>query len=111
MSQTPLTRLISCYIRKIALTWLGGLRGVKARAIQADHSRDVGKVAPAKLSDKLIEVWQADAAGRYVHGGDRHPAPLLSSEDFPGGLVYRTGALFNEAMTLASSRIPDSGPL
>jgi protocatechuate 3,4-dioxygenase beta subunit len=24
----------------------------------------------------LIEVWQANAAGRYRHDGDRHPAPL-----------------------------------
>jgi protocatechuate 3,4-dioxygenase beta subunit len=24
----------------------------------------------------LIEVWQANAAGRYRHAGDRHPAPL-----------------------------------
>jgi protocatechuate 3,4-dioxygenase, beta subunit len=24
----------------------------------------------------LVEVWQANAAGRYVHSGDRHPAPL-----------------------------------
>jgi protocatechuate 3,4-dioxygenase, beta subunit len=24
----------------------------------------------------LIEVWQANAAGRYLHAGDRHPAPL-----------------------------------
>ncbi len=24
----------------------------------------------------LIEVWQANAAGRYLHGGDRHDAPL-----------------------------------
>jgi protocatechuate 3,4-dioxygenase, beta subunit len=24
----------------------------------------------------LIEIWQANAAGRYVHDGDRHPAPL-----------------------------------
>ena len=24
----------------------------------------------------LIEVWQANAAGRYAHGGDQHPAPL-----------------------------------
>lgn len=24
----------------------------------------------------LIEVWQANAAGRYVHKGDQHPAPL-----------------------------------
>ncbi len=24
----------------------------------------------------LVEVWQANAAGRYVHRADRHPAPL-----------------------------------
>ena len=24
----------------------------------------------------LIELWQANAAGRYRHAGDRHPAPL-----------------------------------
>ena len=24
----------------------------------------------------LIEIWQANAAGRYVHQNDRHPAPL-----------------------------------
>jgi protocatechuate 3,4-dioxygenase beta subunit len=24
----------------------------------------------------LVEIWQANAAGRYVHAGDRHPAPL-----------------------------------
>ena len=24
----------------------------------------------------LIEIWQANAAGRYIHQNDRHPAPL-----------------------------------
>lgn len=24
----------------------------------------------------LVEVWQANPAGRYAHAGDRHPAPL-----------------------------------
>jgi protocatechuate 3,4-dioxygenase beta subunit len=28
------------------------------------------------LRETLIEVWQANAAGRYRHQGDRHPAPL-----------------------------------
>ena len=28
------------------------------------------------VRDSLVEVWQANAAGRYVHGGDQHPAPL-----------------------------------
>jgi protocatechuate 3,4-dioxygenase beta subunit len=28
------------------------------------------------VRDTLVEVWQANAAGRYVHQVDRHPAPL-----------------------------------
>jgi protocatechuate 3,4-dioxygenase, beta subunit len=28
------------------------------------------------VTDTLVEVWQANAAGRYRHAGDRHPAPL-----------------------------------
>jgi protocatechuate 3,4-dioxygenase beta subunit len=30
----------------------------------------------APLPDTLIEIWQANAAGRYVHEIDRHDAPL-----------------------------------
>lgn len=25
---------------------------------------------------QLVEIWQANAAGRYVHEGDQHPAPI-----------------------------------
>jgi protocatechuate 3,4-dioxygenase beta subunit len=28
------------------------------------------------LRDTLVEIWQANAAGRYTHAGDTHPAPL-----------------------------------
>src|SRR5919108_4109389 len=28
------------------------------------------------VPNTLVEVWQANAAGRYLHAGDRHPAPL-----------------------------------
>jgi protocatechuate 3,4-dioxygenase beta subunit len=28
------------------------------------------------VADTLVEIWQANAAGRYVHRWDRHPAPL-----------------------------------
>ncbi len=28
------------------------------------------------ISDTLIEIWQANAAGRYIHVVDQHPAPL-----------------------------------
>jgi protocatechuate 3,4-dioxygenase beta subunit len=30
----------------------------------------------APVSHTLIEVWQCNAAGRYLHAGDRHAAPL-----------------------------------
>ncbi len=28
------------------------------------------------LSGQLVEIWQANAAGRYIHQRDQHPAPL-----------------------------------
>jgi protocatechuate 3,4-dioxygenase, beta subunit len=28
------------------------------------------------VRNTLLEIWQANAAGRYVHAADRHPAPL-----------------------------------
>lgn len=28
------------------------------------------------VRNSLVEIWQANAAGRYIHQGDRHPAPL-----------------------------------
>ena len=28
------------------------------------------------VRNALVEIWQANAAGRYVHQSDRHPAPL-----------------------------------
>lgn len=35
------------------------------------------------VRDTLVEVWQANAAGRYVHKADRHDAPL--DPNFSGG--------------------------
>lgn len=28
------------------------------------------------VRNSLIEIWQANAAGRYIHKGDQHPAPV-----------------------------------
>ena len=30
----------------------------------------------ARCRDSLVEIWQANAGGRYRHDGDQHPAPL-----------------------------------
>ena len=35
------------------------------------------------ISNTLVEVWQANAAGRYRHANDNHPAPL--DPNFIGG--------------------------
>ena len=36
------------------------------------------------VPDTLIEVWQANASGRYAHGVDDHPAPLDPNFDGAG---------------------------
>jgi protocatechuate 3,4-dioxygenase beta subunit len=41
--------------------------------------RVLGRVLDADgrpVPDALLEVWQANAAGRYAHRADQHPAPL-----------------------------------
>ena len=40
------------------------------------------------IPDTLVEIWQANAAGRYRHDGDRHPAPL--DPNFSGAGRCRT---------------------
>ena len=35
------------------------------------------------VRNQLVEIWQANAAGRYRHEGDQHPAPL--DPNFTGG--------------------------
>ncbi len=48
-----------------------------------------GKAIP----NALIEIWQANAAGRYAHKGDQHNAPL--DPDFTGNGRVLTDALGN----------------
>ena len=42
------------------------------------------------IANTLVEVWQANAAGRYAHDVDRHPAPL--DPNFTGAGRCLTGA-------------------
>ena len=51
-----------------------------------------GKVvdrAGRPVRNALIEIWQANAAGRYIHAADRHPAPL--DPNFTGAGRCMTG--------------------
>ncbi|QCI65075.1 protocatechuate 3,4-dioxygenase subunit beta [Phreatobacter stygius] len=41
------------------------------------------------VPNALVELWQANAAGRYVHSRDQHPAPL--DPNFTGAGRYVTG--------------------
>ena len=42
------------------------------------------------VDDALVEIWQANAAGRYIHARDDHPAPL--DPNFTGAGRARTDA-------------------
>ena len=43
------------------------------RIVVAGHVLDAGG---RPIPHTLVEIWQANAAGRYAHEVDRHPAPL-----------------------------------
>ena len=44
----------------------------------ADHRHRTGarRRRPSGARSQLVEIWQANASGRYVHKRDQHPAPL-----------------------------------
>ncbi len=53
------------------------------------------------VANQLIEIWQANAAGRYIHQRDQHPAPL--DPNF-------TGAGARSRTRTASTASPRSSP-
>lgn len=46
------------------------------------------------LPGTLIEIWQANAAGRYIHVVDRHPAPLDPNFSGAGRCVTDAGGRY-----------------
>jgi protocatechuate 3,4-dioxygenase beta subunit len=63
----PVTPLEADLTRQHAGEPLGERIVVSGRVLDGD-----GRPVP----DSLVEVWQANSAGRYVHERDQHPAPL-----------------------------------
>ncbi|MFC5996383.1 protocatechuate 3,4-dioxygenase subunit beta [Pseudonocardia hispaniensis] len=62
------------------LTAQHGAEPLGQRIVVFGRVRDSdGRAVP----DTLIEIWQANAAGRYAHAGDNWPAPL--DPNFTGG--------------------------
>ena len=51
---------------------LGGARGGEGIGVGGRGLDGEGR----PVGGTLVEVWQANAAGRYRHAADRHPAPL-----------------------------------
>ncbi len=57
------------------------------------------------IPDTLVEIWQANSAGRYAHDADRHPAPL--DPNFTGAGRCRTDAGGNyEFVTIKPGAYP-----
>jgi protocatechuate 3,4-dioxygenase beta subunit len=46
------------------------------------------------VAGTLIEIWQANASGRYAHGVDDHPAPLDPNFDGAGRCVTDSGGRY-----------------
>lgn len=57
------------------------------------------------LPHTLIEIWQANAAGRYVHKIDQHQAPL-DPNFFGGGRVLTDGDGWYKFMTIKPGAYP-----
>jgi protocatechuate 3,4-dioxygenase beta subunit len=55
------------------LTRFNGSEAIGERIIIAGRVLDENA---RPIPDTLVEIWQANAAGRYAHDADRHPAPL-----------------------------------
>ena len=62
----------------IGLDWLT-TRDIAGRGIKGERVTVAGRVIDgdgAGVSDGLIEIWQANAAGKYAHPEDRQNKPL-----------------------------------
>jgi protocatechuate 3,4-dioxygenase, beta subunit len=65
--EVALDELDSDLTRQHAGEPLGERILVSGRVLERDGRR---------VQNALVEIWQANAAGRYMHESDRHPAPL-----------------------------------
>lgn len=76
----------------VDLTWVKG-RSARASGQVIEVSGRVFDVKGNPLSDTTIEVWQANAAGRYDHPSD--PATAALDPNFQGYATLRTDAQGN----------------
>ena len=72
---------------------LPDLSNIAGRAAQGERIIVAGRIADEDgraIPHTMVEIWQANAAGRYHHPGDQHDAPI--DPNFHGG-----GRVFTDA--------------
>lgn len=86
----------------------------RSRLVTMDHPRAIrihGTVydgAGEPVTDALVELWQADGAGRYAHPGDDREEPS-PDEDFSGfGRSGTTDGGYFEFVTIKPGAVPDA---
>jgi protocatechuate 3,4-dioxygenase beta subunit len=72
------------------------------RIIVSGQVRDSGG---RPVPDTLVEVWQANAAGRYRHSREHHPAPLDPNFDGTGRAITDQGGRYR-FITIAPGSYP-----
>jgi protocatechuate 3,4-dioxygenase beta subunit len=84
------------------LTHFGGGEAIGERIIVSGRVLDEdGKPIP----DTLVEIWQANAAGRYAHPDDQHQAPLDPHFSGTGRVLTDTGGEYH-FMTIKPGAYP-----
>jgi protocatechuate 3,4-dioxygenase beta subunit len=73
------------------LTTQCGGEPIGQRIIVSGQVRDSGG---RPVPDTLIELWQANAAGRYRHSREHHPAPLDPNFDGTGRVITDSGGRY-----------------
>jgi protocatechuate 3,4-dioxygenase beta subunit len=100
--RTPLAPLIRRPLTLSELTGPAGLETIPTGGMDLSQAapnapRAVGQLIQisGRITDEdgspmpgaVLEIWQANSAGKYVHDGDRHPAPIDPNFTGEGRLV------------------------
>ena len=71
------------------LTQIDGVDGVAVGEVVVIEGRIVDE-SSQPIADAVVDVWRANAAGRYAHESDPNPAPL--DRNFQGWAIMKTDA-------------------
>lgn len=71
------------------LTQIDGVEGVALGEVVVVEGRVIDEDG-GPIADAVVDIWQANAAGRYAHENDPNPAPL--DPKFQGWAIMKTDA-------------------